>query len=98
MFKVKKILSLLFCLIYSFCNAQIVQNFEIQSIRSDFTYFNFLQYNDELYIGSNIGAIKIAGSNNEETIISDQKGYLILENSKIVGNKLTAEFKHTDND
>ena len=97
MFSFKKILSLLLCLICSFSNAQNVQNFDIIDINTNYTYLNFLQYNQDLYIGTSIGAIKISAEIDEETIIPEHVGYLSLENNHVVGNKIFAELKTTDN-
>lgn len=97
MLRINKILSLLFCLIFKISFAQNVQNFDIASIKSDKTYLNFVQYNNDLYIGSSEGALKITSSNNEETILNQHKGYLAIENATIIGNRLSSEYKPSDN-
>lgn len=97
MLRFKKILSLLFCLISKITIAQNVQNFDIASIKTDKTYLNFVQYKDELYIGTSEGAIKISVTNNKETVLSQHKGYLAIENANVVGNRLSYEFRPSDN-
>jgi hypothetical protein len=58
---------------------------------------NLIQFNDKLYIGSNDGAIIINNKNQEENILFDQKGYVMIENNNITGNKISAEYNPNDN-
>jgi len=93
----KYILSILFYLILFKLSAQKQQNFDILNVKTDRTYMNLIQYNDKLYIGSNGGAIIINSKSQEENILSDQKGYIMVENNKITGNKISAEYNPNDN-
>lgn len=93
----KFILSSIFCLIISFLQAQNIQSFEIIEVKTDKIYLNFIQYNEKLYIGTNDGLVEIDSKKSEVNINSGQRGYILLENNKIIGNKLSAEYNNNDN-
>lgn len=81
-------LYLITCLSFVEAFAQKNENYDLIAVRVDHSYMNFVQYENKLYIGTNDGALEINPDNNAETLISDQKGYIMIENKKISGNKL----------
>ena len=75
------------CFFYSLEGySQKTKSFEIVEVRTDKTYFNLLQFENQLFIGSSAGAIRIDGKKSIENIDPSQKGYLTVENNQLKGN------------
>lgn len=75
------------CFFYSLEGySQKTKSFEIVEVRTDKTYFNLLQFDNQLFIGSSAGAIRIDGKKNIENIDPSLKGYLTVENNQLKGN------------
>ena len=68
--------------------AQKSSSFELIEVRSDRTYFNPIQYNNKLYIGTSTGSLIIDDKSNNEKIDPSLKGYLSIEDEKLIGNSV----------
>lgn len=58
------------------------KTFELEKVESNCLYYNFIESNNTLYIGTSIGALKIS-KNNQTSTEKDLIGYLGLENNEI---------------
>ena len=86
----KKLRSIIIVLVFlSLINqafGQQSRNFEIIEVRSDRTYYNLLQYNNNLYIGTSKGTIIIDGKQATEENDTKINGYISIVDGKLKGN------------
>lgn len=73
-------------------HGQTTNSYEIIEVRSDKTYYNLLQFNNKLYIGTSQGTIIIDNKSNKEDLDKELKGYLSIEKGKLIGN--SSSFSH----
>ena len=97
MISVKKILTFLICILRLTTYAQNFKSFEIYEVKTDHIYLNFIIYDNNLYIGTNSGAININAINEEKSILTKHKGYVRIEKNNIVGSGISAEYKSSEN-
>lgn len=83
---IKALLLFIFLANYSAIIAQQKNSFELLEVNSDKTYYNLIQYNNKLYIGTSEGAIILNATENSEQLNNSLKGYLKIENGKLIGN------------
>jgi hypothetical protein len=97
MISVKKILTFLICILRLTTYAQNFKSCEIYEVKTDHIYLNFIIYDNNLYIGTNSGAININAINEEKSILTKHKGYVRIEKNNIVGSGISAEYKSSEN-
>lgn len=87
----------IFCLLHFNLFAQIKnKTFEIESVKTDKNYFNFIIKNDILYLGTSEGLVEI-GQNHKEILVDHSlKNYIKLSNNIIIGNQLSSEKENKD--
>lgn len=62
------------------------RNFEIIDVRTDRIYYNLLQYNNKLYIGTSQGTIIIDSKEAQEEVDPKISGYISIVDGKLKGN------------
>ncbi len=86
---IRKLPSVVFILSLILSNTLFSQNrgsYSIISVSSDRTYYNLIQNQGRLYIGTSLGAIVLDAVKKTEILDENLKGYLAIEKGAIVSN------------